>query len=123
MTLEPIDLHHQAARVIGVYLIETDDGLGLFDCGPATTVGALKNGLRDRGLELTDVRHLLLSHIHLDHAGASGVLVREHPELRVHVSEICSPHLVDSSRLVRSARFLYGDAFDELLCVLSPGLE
>ena len=58
------------------------------------------------------MRHLLLSHIHLDHAGAAGVLVREHPGLQVHVSEIGAPHLVDPSRLERSARRLYGDDFD-----------
>jgi glyoxylase-like metal-dependent hydrolase (beta-lactamase superfamily II) len=62
----------------------------------------------------------LLSHIHLDHAGAAGVLVREHPALQVHVSEIGAPHLVDPSRLERSARRLYGDAFDTLWGELAP---
>jgi glyoxylase-like metal-dependent hydrolase (beta-lactamase superfamily II) len=66
------------------------------------------------------VRHLLLSHIHLDHAGAAGVLVREHPGLQVWVSEIGAPHLVDPSRLERSARRLYGDAFDDLWGELAP---
>ena len=66
------------------------------------------------GLQLTDVRHLLLSHIHLDHAGATGALVREHPDLQVHVSEVGAPHLIDPSRLERSARRLYGEAFDDL---------
>jgi glyoxylase-like metal-dependent hydrolase (beta-lactamase superfamily II) len=60
------------------------------------------------------VRHLLLSHIHLDHAGAAGALVREHPGLQVHVSEVGAPHLVDPSRLEASARRLYGDDFDRL---------
>ena len=67
-----------------------------------------------------DVRHLLLSHIHLDHAGAAGVLVREHPELLVHVSEIGAPHLADPSRLEASARRLYGDTFDTLWGELAP---
>ena len=89
---ELIDLHHQAERVIGVYLLETHDGPALFDCGPATCVAALQEGLSARGLALSDVRHLLLSHIHLDHAGAAGVLVREHPALQVHVSDIGAPH-------------------------------
>jgi glyoxylase-like metal-dependent hydrolase (beta-lactamase superfamily II) len=69
---------------------------------------------------LYDVRHLLLSHVHLDHAGAAGVLVREHPGLHVHVSGIGAPHLVDPSRLEASARRLYGDAFDELWGELAP---
>jgi glyoxylase-like metal-dependent hydrolase (beta-lactamase superfamily II) len=112
--LDPIDLQHQTERVIGVYLVETADGPALFDCGPSTCIQALKTGLTERGLALTDVRHLLLSHIHLDHAGAAGTLVREHPGLRVHVSEIGAPHVLDPSRLERSARRLYGDAFDQL---------
>jgi glyoxylase-like metal-dependent hydrolase (beta-lactamase superfamily II) len=118
---EPIDLLHQGAeRVIGSYLLETEDGPALFDCGPSTAVERLKRGLRERGLELTDVRHLLLSHIHLDHAGAAGVLVREHPELQVHVSAIGAPHLIEPSRLEGSARRLYGDLFDTLWGELAP---
>jgi glyoxylase-like metal-dependent hydrolase (beta-lactamase superfamily II) len=119
--LEPIDLLHQATeRVIGVYLLETDDGPALFDCGPTVCIDRLKEGLAARGLALTDVRHLLLSHIHLDHAGAAGTLVREHPGLQVHVSPIGAPHLIDPSRLDASARRLYGDAFDLLWGELAP---
>ncbi|HSC72968.1 MAG TPA: MBL fold metallo-hydrolase [Gaiellaceae bacterium] len=118
---EPLDLrHHGAPRVIGSYLVDTDEGPALFDCGPTTCVEALKDGLRSRGLYLQDVRHLLLSHIHLDHAGAAGVLVREHPALEVHVSAIGAPHLLDPSRLEASARRLYGEAFDELWGELAP---
>jgi glyoxylase-like metal-dependent hydrolase (beta-lactamase superfamily II) len=119
--LEPIDLHHQGAeRVIGVYLVETDDGLALFDCGPTTCVDALENGLHARGVELGDLRHLLLSHIHLDHAGAAGVLVRRNPGLQVHVSPIGADHLIDPTRLEASARRLYGDTFDSLWGELAP---
>jgi glyoxylase-like metal-dependent hydrolase (beta-lactamase superfamily II) len=118
---EPIDLFHLGrARSIGSYLVDTDDGPALFDCGPATTVDALRRGLEANGLRLGDVRHLLLSHIHLDHAGAAGVLVREHPALQVHVSGIGAPHLVDPSRLEASARRLYGDSFDALWGELPP---
>jgi glyoxylase-like metal-dependent hydrolase (beta-lactamase superfamily II) len=121
VNVERIDLHHRGwARVIGVYLLETPDGPALFDCGPAVCVDALKSGLDARGLTLADVRHLLLSHIHFDHAGAAGILVREHPALQVHVSEIGAPHLVDPSRLERSARRLYGDEFDSLWGELAP---
>jgi glyoxylase-like metal-dependent hydrolase (beta-lactamase superfamily II) len=118
---ELIDLLHMGnERSIGSYLLDTEDGPALFDCGPATTIDALKAGLERQGLALADVRHLLLSHIHLDHAGAAGVLVREHPSLRVHVSEIGAPHLVDPERLERSARRLYGDTFDTLWGELAP---
>jgi glyoxylase-like metal-dependent hydrolase (beta-lactamase superfamily II) len=118
---EPLDLRHLGReRVIAAYLVQTEDGLALNDCGPTTCVPELKARLAERGLELSDVRHLLLSHIHLDHAGAAGVLVREHPELQVHVSEIGAPHLIDPSRLEASARRLYGDEFDTLWGELAP---
>jgi len=118
---EPLDLRHLGReRVIGSYLLETEDGLALQDCGPSTCIPELKSRLGERALELQDVRHLLLSHIHLDHAGAAGALVREHPGLQVHVSEIGAPHLVDPSRLEASARRLYGDDFDRLWGELAP---
>jgi glyoxylase-like metal-dependent hydrolase (beta-lactamase superfamily II) len=118
---EPIDLLHQGVeRSVGCYLLDTDEGPALFDCGPSTTMGALEAGLAREGVQLADVGHLLLSHIHLDHAGAAGALVRKNPALQVHVSEIGAPHLVDPSRLERSARRLYGDAFDTLWGELAP---
>jgi glyoxylase-like metal-dependent hydrolase (beta-lactamase superfamily II) len=117
----PLDLlHGGASRTIGVYLLQTDDGLALFDCGPASCLDALDAGLAERGLALEEIRHLLLSHVHLDHAGAAGSLVRRHPGLQVHVSEVGAPHLVDPSRLERSARRLYGDSFDPLWGELAP---
>jgi glyoxylase-like metal-dependent hydrolase (beta-lactamase superfamily II) len=120
MSYEPIDLLHGAERVVATYLVETDDGLALVDCGPASSLPALESGLAVRGLSLSDVRHLLLTHIHLDHAGATGVLVRRQPALQVHVSEIGAPHLVDPSRLEASARRLFGDDFDTLWGEVAP---
>jgi len=114
LTVAPIDLHHLDERIIGCYVLETQDGPALFDCGPTTCIPHLKAGLAERGLDLTDIRHLLLSHIHLDHAGAAGVLVRQHPWLQVHVSEVGAPHLVDPTKLEASARRLYGPSFDAL---------
>src|SRR5260221_4849867 len=116
-----IDLHFGgASHAIGVYLVDTDDGPALFDCGPASTLDALDAGLASHGVALADVRHLLLSHIHLDHAGAAGSLVRRSPGLTVWVSAVGRPHLVDPSRLERSARRLYGDMFDPLWGELAP---
>ena len=121
MTAEALDLLHCGdTRRIASYLVETEVGLALFDCGPTSCLPALHDALHARGVELRDVKHLLLSHIHLDHAGAAGSLVREHPALAVHVSEIGAPHLVDPSRLEASARRLYGGAFDELWGALEP---
>ena len=119
--MQAIDLRHLGnERVIGSYLVETDDGLALHDPGPSTTIDHLKAGLAAHGLEIDDVRHLLLSHIHLDHAGATGALVSEHPGLQVHVSGVGAPHLIDPARLEASARRLYGEAFDTLWGSLTP---
>ncbi|MFL5925423.1 MAG: MBL fold metallo-hydrolase [Gaiellaceae bacterium] len=119
-----VDVHFGGTpEQIGVYVVDTDDGLALFDCGPSSTLAGLESGLASHGLALTDIRHLLLSHIHLDHAGAAGVLVRRHPDLTIWVSEIGAPHLIDPSRLERSARRLYGDAFDALWGELLPIAE
>jgi glyoxylase-like metal-dependent hydrolase (beta-lactamase superfamily II) len=119
--LELIDLNFGASpESIAVYVVDTEDGPALFDCGPSSTIEALETGLAANGLELTDVRHLLLSHIHLDHAGAAGSLVRKSPDLTVWVSPVGRAHLIDPSRLERSARRLYGDMFDPLWGELAP---
>jgi glyoxylase-like metal-dependent hydrolase (beta-lactamase superfamily II) len=107
-------------RAVGVYVVDTDDGPALFDCGPTSTLPALEAGLEQHGLRVEDIRHLLLSHIHLDHAGAAGTLVRRHPGLTVWVSAVGAAHLVDPSRLERSARRLYGESFDPLWGELAP---
>ncbi|MGZ4333336.1 MAG: MBL fold metallo-hydrolase [Gaiellaceae bacterium] len=119
--LRLIDLHFGGVpHAVGVYLVETDDGPALFDSGPSSTLAGLETGLASHGVALEDVRHLLLSHIHLDHAGAAGLLVRRNPRLTVWVSEIGRPHLIDPSRLERSARRLYGELFDRLWGELTP---
>jgi glyoxylase-like metal-dependent hydrolase (beta-lactamase superfamily II) len=108
--IEPVDLLHLGhERVIGVYVVDAPEGPALFDCGPATCFERLR-----QAVDLEEIRHLLLSHIHLDHAGAVGHLVREYPHVRVHVSEIGAPHVIDPSRLIASARRLYGDELDRL---------
>ena len=110
MPIEPVDLLHLGnERVIGVYVVDTPEGPALFDCGPATCFERL-----EAAVDLSEIRHLLLSHIHLDHAGAAGHVVRAHPQIRVHVSEVGAPHVLDPTRLFDSARRLYGDGLDEL---------
>jgi glyoxylase-like metal-dependent hydrolase (beta-lactamase superfamily II) len=115
-----IDLEHLGRkRVIGSYLLAGDEP-ALVDCAPASCLEQLRAGLSEHGLGVGELRHLVLTHIHLDHAGAAGSLVAENPGLLVHVSEVGAPHLVDPSRLERSARRLYGDAFDRLWGPLLP---
>jgi glyoxylase-like metal-dependent hydrolase (beta-lactamase superfamily II) len=96
-----IDVMHLGRdRVIGAHLVR---GL-IVDPGPASALDNWVNGLDE------EPRGLLLTHIHLDHAGAAGTLVRRFPGLRVYVSEVGAPHLIDPSRLLRSAGRLYGEA-------------
>jgi glyoxylase-like metal-dependent hydrolase (beta-lactamase superfamily II) len=102
-------MHLGHDRVIGAY--EIGDGV-IVDPGPATTVETL--------LEHTEPRVLLLTHIHLDHAGATGVLVRRNPEIRVYVHERGAPHLIDPSKLLKSAGQLYGDDMERLWGEVAP---
>ena len=101
-------------RVIATAVLHDRGGVALIDPGPSTTLAALKAGLGAAGIALADVRALVLTHIHLDHAGASGTLVRENPRLRVYVHERGAPHLVNPEKLLASAARLYGDDMDRL---------
>lgn len=118
--MQLLDLRHLGRpKVIASYLLEGPEPT-LVDCGPSTCVETLEVELNEHGLALEDLRHLVLTHIHLDHAGAAGTLVRRNPALRVHVSAVGAPHVVDPSRLERSARRLYEDEFDRLWGELAP---
>jgi glyoxylase-like metal-dependent hydrolase (beta-lactamase superfamily II) len=96
------------------------DGLSIVDPGPTTALEGLRAALARRGRELAEVEAILLTHIHLDHAGAAGTIVRQHPRVRVYVHERGAPHLVDPSRLLRSAERLYGADMDRLWGAVEP---
>lgn len=110
-------MHLGRPQMIGAWLL-TEPEPALIDCGPAVCADALREGLAACGLALSDLRHLLLTHIHPDHAGGAGTLVRENPRITVHVHEIGAPHLVDPERLEASARRLYGARFDRLFSAI-----
>ncbi len=115
-----IDLHHLGQpRALAAYLLTKPEPT-LVDCGPASCLPALERGLADAGIRVGDLRHLLITHVHLDHAGAAGRLVAANPHLQVHVSEIGARHLTDPSRLERSARRLFGGDFDRLWGAVVP---
>ncbi len=107
-----LDLHHLGTPgAICSYLLETPEPT-LVDPGPATTLEALLEGVRGTGLDPTDLRHLLLTHVHLDHAGAAGHLAQMLPKLAVHVHEDGAPHMADPERLVASTRRTFGEEHD-----------
>jgi glyoxylase-like metal-dependent hydrolase (beta-lactamase superfamily II) len=99
-------LHLGRERVIGCWQV----GEVLVDPGPSSCLPTLLEALGDDYRP----RALLLTHIHLDHAGASGSLVRRWPDLEVYVHERGAPHMIDPARLLESARRLYGDDMDRL---------
>jgi glyoxylase-like metal-dependent hydrolase (beta-lactamase superfamily II) len=106
-----IDVEHLGRdRVICAY--ETA-GL-IVDPGPAASLDTLLDNLED------EPQALLLTHIHLDHAGASGVLCRRFPQLKVYVHERGARHLADPSRLLASAQRIYGDDMDRLWGEVAP---
>ncbi len=110
-----IDLRFQGHdEYIACYVLETAGGLALVDPGPSSTRPALEEGLRLAGLSLDNVTDLLLTHIHLDHAGVTGSIVRDHPDIRVHVHTRGARHMANPARLLASATRLYGDRMDTL---------
>jgi glyoxylase-like metal-dependent hydrolase (beta-lactamase superfamily II) len=104
-------LHLGRDRVICAFEV---DGL-IVDPGPASCVDTLLDRLGP-----VEPRALLLTHIHLDHAGATGVLCRRYPNLAVYVHERGAPHLIDPSKLLESAGRLYGDDMWELWGEVAP---
>lgn len=110
-----IDVEHEGRKAyVAVQVLATDRGPVLVDTGPASTLAALEAGLAGQGLAVADLHAILLTHIHLDHAGAAGVLARANPRVTVYVHERGAPHLVDPSKLLASATRLYGDRMDAL---------
>jgi glyoxylase-like metal-dependent hydrolase (beta-lactamase superfamily II) len=101
-------------HAIATVVIRDAATVALIDPGPASCLATLDLGLQAQGLRLSDVTHLLLTHIHLDHAGATGTLVRAHPHIRVIVHERGAPHMADPAKLLTSATRLYGNRMDEL---------
>ena len=106
--------------VIASAVLHGPGGVAIVDPGPSSTLPALRAGLERAGISMADVRTLLLTHIHLDHAGATGTLVRENPALRVYVHEKGAPHMVDPTKLIASASRLWGDAMDRLWGEMRP---
>jgi len=116
-----IDLEFQGVPgVIAAHVIATADGLALVDTGPASTLPALQAGLARLGARLEDVRHILLTHIHLDHAGAAGTLVAQLPQARVYVQARGASHLQAPERLMASAAQIYGDQMEALWGEMRP---
>src|SRR5512138_793611 len=108
-----LDLNFQGRPyAIASYLIRSGDGVVLIESGPGSTLAALEAGLAKEGLSPRDVTHVLLTHIHLDHAGAAGWLARQGAEVYVH--PVGAPHMLNPEKLIASATRIYGDKMEML---------
>jgi glyoxylase-like metal-dependent hydrolase (beta-lactamase superfamily II) len=114
MNIHAIDLELMGTPgVVGAYFIPSELGHILVDCGPGATLEKLYAGVKKLGFKPSDVKHLLLTHIHLDHAGAAGRLARE-LGLQVYVHRHGAGHLLRPERLIESATRVYGAMMDVL---------
>jgi glyoxylase-like metal-dependent hydrolase (beta-lactamase superfamily II) len=106
--------------LVAAYLLPEEDGWTLLETGPASCRDALLAGIRHAGVDLEEVRHVFVTHIHLDHAGGVGALMDALPRATFYAHEIGVPHLVDPTRLVASARRAWGTASDQLWGPILP---
>jgi glyoxylase-like metal-dependent hydrolase (beta-lactamase superfamily II) len=114
-----LDTQHLGQRgIIAATALETEDGLALFDTGPGSTFETLAAQFPERGFSVRDVRHVFLSHIHFDHAGAAWRFAELGATIYVHPRG--APHLIDPAKLVASATRLYGDQMERLWGKFSP---
>jgi glyoxylase-like metal-dependent hydrolase (beta-lactamase superfamily II) len=116
-----LDLEYLGEKeYLAALVLESSDGLAVVDPGPTVSIDALLAAVRTIAGSEAELRHLLLTHIHLDHGGCAGVLAASLPGLRVYVHERGAPHVVDPARLLASATRLYGDRMEALWGEVRP---
>jgi glyoxylase-like metal-dependent hydrolase (beta-lactamase superfamily II) len=115
-----LDTNHVGyTGTVGVYVLPGDDGFALIETGPGSTLATIKQSIAELGLELSNLKAILVTHIHLDHAGAAGQLASE-TDATLYVHERGAPHLIDPSRLLASAERIYGDNMQTLWGTMLP---
>lgn len=109
---------HGVEGLTGAHLIRGSEKIALIETGPKSYVDNVIAGLEAAGVDHLD--WIIVTHIHLDHAGAAGTLAQQYPDARVAVHEIGAPHLVNPSKLWSSASKIYGDQMDDLWGGIDP---
>ena len=113
MQIHTVDLKWQnVPQSIAAYLIVGPEGPVLIETGPSSALENLIAGIKTHGFVPADIRHVLVTHIHLDHAGSLGWWAKEGAQVYVHQNG--ARHMIDPSRLIASARRIYQDQMDEL---------
>ena len=107
-------------EIIGSYLLAGENELAIIDPGPESMLEDLLASIREAGFDPQDVTHVLATHVHLDHAGAAGSLVRQLPKAQVYVHSKGAPHLIDTSEVVASAARIYGERMRPLWGEIEP---
>ena len=121
MKIETIDLGFMETKeIIASFLLVGEGSAAIVETGPASCLDNLMRGLEDTGVAPEDVAQVILTHIHLDHAGASGNLIELLPNATFYVHEVGQPHMVDPSKLVKSATRIYGERMEELWGEIRP---
>jgi glyoxylase-like metal-dependent hydrolase (beta-lactamase superfamily II) len=121
--VQVVDLNFQGLpRVIAAFILVSGGEIGLVETGPSTTLPALLAALEPYG-GAENLAAVAVTHIHLDHAGAVGTLMRLAPDARCYVHSVGAPHLIDPSRLLRSAGRIYGDRMGTLWGEVFPAPE
>ena len=100
--------------IIATAILQSAGGVALIDPGPSTTLQTLERRLSEKSITFREVRQILLTHIHLDHAGSVGTILKAHPHIRLYVHELGAPHLIDPSKLLASATRLYAADMERL---------
>lgn len=119
MKIDILDLDFQGVpESIAVYLLEGPEGYALIETGPMSTLDTLHARLDERGIKPGEIREILVTHIHLDHAGAAGWWAQQGAQIYVH--RIGAPHLIDPSKLWSSAGRIYGDQMEILWGEILP---
>jgi glyoxylase-like metal-dependent hydrolase (beta-lactamase superfamily II) len=106
------------ADTIAAFLVETAEGPALIETGPYSTFGHLRSAVKAHGYDLEDIRHVFITHIHLDHAGSAWALAEHGATIHLHPFGLA--HLQDPSKLLASATRIYGDEMDRLWGTLKP---
>jgi glyoxylase-like metal-dependent hydrolase (beta-lactamase superfamily II) len=118
----PLDLRFQGKmQAIAAYLIRHSSGAVLVECGPGSCLAGLQAALAEQGYSPRDITHVLLTHIHLDHAGAAGWWSRQGAEIIVH--PVGAPHMLNPEKLLASAARIYGDRMESLWGEFLPVIE
>ncbi|MFJ8065754.1 MBL fold metallo-hydrolase [Psychrobacillus sp. NPDC096426] len=127
--LKPIQLNERICLIdghdldmterTGIFVI-LEEEITIVETSASPSIKYVKEGLKDLGISLDEVKYIIVTHIHLDHAGGAGLLLKECPNAKVVVHPKGARHLADPSRLIAGAKAVYGDKFAELFEPIVP---